>query len=387
MKPEDIAKLPPDHETPLLDYLEELQCSNTVNSSEGSVDFPKQSDSTFPRILKRSPTAISTNKRSPHIPGNFLTSRSIGISASTTPEETNSISLPVPFLALGQVRQEIEQDLRTKNQSFGEKATESCVKPDRDTLSGSNLWELSIGVYAQSLGDVEWQDTLHNLSQSRHNLWEPTTSGNDCLLLPTLTTGSGTTRNAGRTKLESKLKESGIIPDGYQLSPEAMAEYMGLPWDWFAGITGERFKNLSGLFPMGCDGVMMSEDSQPKLSLQHKRRSPSVSSSGGKKKVGRPKGKLGKASGCLTPFVENRKGKTYPVVEGQRVSKDLAWDYPKHFNWFYQWGVWCDRREKWVTKSKRVKPSKVATVRYLIKAKHSVKDILHFIDTGKIDGQ
>ncbi|WP_139276407.1 hypothetical protein [Spirulina major] len=95
-----------------------------------------------------------------------------------------------------------------------------------------------------------------------------------------------------------------------------------------------------------------------------------------KPKRGRPQGK---ASGSLSPIVEKRNGKTYPVVPGERVPKDLAFDYPEQFNWFYQWGEFCPRREKWITKSKRVPSSRVHSIKYLIGSDRPISEILDCI--------
>lgn len=105
-----------------------------------------------------------------------------------------------------------------------------------------------------------------------------------------------------------------------------------------------------------------------------------------RRKGGRPRGSRNKSkSGSLSPTVETRKGKTYPAVEGERVAKDLAYDYPKQFNWLYQWSEWCDRREKWVTRSRRVQSNRVHTVRYMISDRRPVKQILEFIKTGELE--
>lgn len=109
-----------------------------------------------------------------------------------------------------------------------------------------------------------------------------------------------------------------------------------------------------------------------------------------RRKRGRPRGSRNKSrSGWLTPIVEFRKGKTgvrtaYPVTKGKRVPKDLAYDYPKQFNWLYQWSEWCDRRERWGTRSRRVQSIRVHTVRYMICDKRPVSKILEFIRTGEL---
>ncbi|MGB7520371.1 MAG: hypothetical protein WA896_12135 [Spirulinaceae cyanobacterium] len=84
------------------------------------------------------------------------------------------------------------------------------------------------------------------------------------------------------------------------------------------------------------------------------------------KKRDRPKGKRNSksASGSLVPITEKRKGKTYPVVSGDRCPKSEAFNHPSHYNWFYQWSVWDG--EKWRTKSKRVPCTRIYSIKYLI---------------------
>nr|WP_315862162.1 hypothetical protein [Picosynechococcus sp. NKBG15041c] len=279
-------------------------------------------------------------------------------------------------------------DSSTLNLPSGAKDSESSAKSNPATLSGNNLWELSIEVYEQSLADAEWQDIKQQVLQSPLQILGPPTAAKDSFSLPTLTTGSGTIRNAGRTKLEDKLKKLDIIPPGYQLSPEAMASYMGFPWDLFTPITGQRLTQISTLFPTGYGDAMMSVDWQVKALPPPKQQSPSISSTGTlKKKRGRPQGSTGKASGCLVPFTETRHGKTYPIIEGKRVSKSIALDYPHHYRWFYQWKEWNDPQQRWSTKSKRLHSRQVIAVHRLIQTNQQVSQILNFINTGKLSLQ
>lgn len=373
-----LHNFPPEESgTPLLDYLEPLQCSDTANSLGGLVGSPMPSKNSTQTKSSPSNTATSMNRRSPVTPENSPKSESTEISATTIlPLPKNSlISSPVPFHALGQVTPEVEQDLITKNPVYGARVSELCARLDQGILSGSNLWELPLEVYEQSLALQEWQAIRQQVLQLPLANLGQLTRGNESLSLPTLTTGKGTTRNAGRTKLETKLKTLGIVPDGYQLSPEAMAEYMGFEWDWFEPITGQRLTDISTLCPTDYDGVMMPGDLPEKLSPQRKRRSPSVGLSP-KKKQGSPRGSTGKASGWLTPFTEKRNGKTYPIIQGERVPKDLAAEYPHHYFWFYQYKSWCDRRESWRTISKRVDRRILTSVRHWIRSGVTVSEIL-----------
>jgi hypothetical protein len=66
---------------------------------------------------------------------------------------------------------------------------------------------------------------------------EPGIVAPDCLLFPTVTASdSGNSRPAGVTKLDQWWKEQGLIPDGWQLSAEAMAAIQGYPSNWFEAL-------------------------------------------------------------------------------------------------------------------------------------------------------
>jgi hypothetical protein len=92
------------------------------------------------------------------------------------------------------------------------------------------------------------------------------------LLIPTLTTGSGSYRDAGQTKCEQRLKQLGVIPNGCQFSPEGMAALMGFPLDWFAALTGERLRGMSTVLTTDSPNVPTCDDSlgdaSPPLKLE-----------------------------------------------------------------------------------------------------------------------
>jgi hypothetical protein len=76
---------------------------------------------------------------------------------------------------------------------------------------------------------------------------------------------------------------------------------------------------------------------------------------------GRGKNKL-PASGHISPTVQRKDGKEYPRVQGERVSRDLAWDYPEQFVWLYNWCV-QDGDGCWKNRSKRVPVGRIYSVR------------------------
>jgi len=85
------------------------------------------------------------------------------------------------------------------------------------------------------------------------------------------------------------------------------------------------------------------------------------------------------ASGHISPTIQRKNGKEYPVVTGERVPCDLAWDYPEQFVWLYNWGV-TDADGCWKNRSRRVPVSKIYSVRSAIAANKPVEEILHLIE-------
>jgi hypothetical protein len=113
------------------------------------------------------------------------------------------------------------------------------------------------------------------------------------------------------------------------------------------------------------------------------RAQPNISPKKRGKKRGRKKGSRNKrpASGSLNPTTQTKKGKTYPVVTGERVPKDLAFDYPEQFCWLYNWAV-QDSDGCWKNRSKRVPVGRVYSVRSAIKADKPVEEVLQIIDSN-----
>ena len=87
-------------------------------------------------------------------------------------------------------------------------------------------------------------------------------------------------------------------------------------------------------------------------------------------------------SGSLVPVVQKKRDKQgriveYPKVEGQRVSRDLAFDYPHQFLWLYCWAVKDDG--SWKKKSKSVPRNRIFSVKAAIAANKPVEEILQLI--------
>jgi hypothetical protein len=244
-----------------LERYKPCQPSNTSNSSAASVaSAPPLPGGT---AIASSPpaTVISMKMRSLSIAPTSPTCQSTETSAPTALSEESSTSSPAGFPVPELAGQESEPDSLIPNPHYGEKDCESWQPSDLDISSGNNLWELSNEDYEQSLEDVEWQDILAGLSESvPMSLGLATGANESSLLIPTLTTGSGSYRDAGQTKCEQRLKQLGVIPPGCQFSPEGMAALMGFPLDWFAALTGERLRGMSTVLTTDSPNVPTCDD-------------------------------------------------------------------------------------------------------------------------------
>lgn len=202
---------------------------------------------------------------------------------TTSQNQENSICYQLDFLARVQATQEVEQDYLTQSQHFGGKDLDvlsrlniqlSDVNPN--SVLSNNLKELSNEDFELFLADSVWQDTVLRLKQSRQQSLGRVIKDSDYLSFPTLTSNeNSTSRPAGQTKCEKWFKDNGLIPNGSQLSAQAMpsasfaiASLMNFPTDWF-----------SPLSPTEAQEELEPDISQDEQLPQHKQRSPSVESS------------------------------------------------------------------------------------------------------------
>jgi hypothetical protein len=164
-----------------------------------------------------------------------LKSRSTQISEITAPKK-ESICLLAASPAQEPVSQEVKQDLTTPNLQCGLNICDASEK-DSPSLSLSKTpldysiaeWELSSKAYPKA-------GTMQSGRLSQLRCLEVPKKENDCLSLPTLTTGQGSGRNAGQTRLEKVLKDKGFRADTQALSVEGMSVLFGFPANWAKSI-------------------------------------------------------------------------------------------------------------------------------------------------------
>ena len=184
----------------------------------------------------RSPISTSTNTRRQSTKTISQTSQSIPTSETITLVK-ESISTQEDFPVQEPQTLETSKDLITQNQPCGLNSSESLMK-DSPNLSSLKIPPQSlITDYEQYLGDSEWLDIVGTIHKSYKLLsLEAPKKEKDCLSLPTLTTGQGSGRNAGQTRLEKALKDKGFRADTQALSAEGMSVLFGFPPNWAKSI-------------------------------------------------------------------------------------------------------------------------------------------------------
>jgi hypothetical protein len=183
-----------------------------------------------------SPIATSTKRRNKSTATTSQSLASIPTSENIThPKESISIQEDSPVLELPTL--ETSKDSITQNQPCGLNFSESSMK-DSPNLSSLKIPPQSlITDYEQYLADSEWLDIVGTIHKSYKLLsLEAPKKEKDCLSLPTLTTGQGSGRNAGQTRLEKALKDRGFRADTQALSAEGMSVLFGFPPNWAKSI-------------------------------------------------------------------------------------------------------------------------------------------------------
>ena len=180
----------------------------------------------------------------------------------------SSTLLPADSPVLAQVMQELEQVLSIQTRLCGKKVYELSRQRNPNSWWLNNQQEFSNEDYELFLEDSEWQDIKAKLKQSRRESLEQDTKDSDCLSFPTLTSGqtSSKMRPAGQTKCEKWFKDKGLIPNGSQLSAQAIAMIMGFPPNWFNCLTPT--KPQAELEPDILQDEQLPQDKQRSLSAE-----------------------------------------------------------------------------------------------------------------------
>jgi hypothetical protein len=183
----------------------------------------------------QSPISISAHMPRESIDLTSQRSASIAISESITHAE-ESISIRVDFLAPTQVGRETEKGLTETSLSSGLNICDVSTKADPDLLSLKTQQDYSIAEWEESCKAYPRSGTMQNGRLSALPCLEVPKKGKEfsSLPIPTLTTGLGSGRNAGATKLEKWLKDKSILLSTQALNPQMMALLFNFPKDWTA---------------------------------------------------------------------------------------------------------------------------------------------------------
>ena len=178
-----------------------------------------------------SPMLIPAEMRKKSTKRTSLKSRSTQISEAIIPQKELTSSL-ADSPAQEPVLQEVKLDSTTPNLQCGLN-TSDASKKDSPNLSLSRTqqdysiaeWELSYKAYPKA-------GTMRSGRLSPLQCLEVPKKGSDFLLLPTMTTGLGSRRNAGATRSEKWLKDKLLLQSTQALNPQMMALLFAFPMDW-----------------------------------------------------------------------------------------------------------------------------------------------------------
>lgn len=210
-------------------------CTSTILAeSEHSVSQDKQQAKS-----KRLRTSTLTHRRKKSTSRTSQMSQSIAISETTTQAEELTYS-QADSLAPGPAQQEAKLDLTMQNLRCGLNTSDALMKADPVLSSSKTQQDYSIAEWEQSCKAYPRSGTMQNGRLSALPCLEVPKNGKEFLSLPTLTTGLGSGRNAGATKLEKWLKDKGILLSTQALNPQMMALLFNFPKDWTECLLGSR---------------------------------------------------------------------------------------------------------------------------------------------------
>lgn len=187
--------------------------------------------------LVPSSTSTSTKRRNKSIATTSQSLASIPTSETISQQQEKSIFTQEDSHVQEPQTLATNKDSLTQNLHYGLNTSESSIKGDLNSLSLKTQRQLSITDYEQYLEDSEWLDIVGTIRKSYKPLSsEAPKKEKGCLSLPTLTTGLGSGRNAGQTRLEKALKDKGFRLDTQVLSAEGMSVLFGFPPNWAKSI-------------------------------------------------------------------------------------------------------------------------------------------------------
>jgi len=174
-------------------------------------------------------TSVQTRKKS--INSTSQMSVSTQISEITVPQKELTSSLVVSP-AQEPVSQGQEQDLTTPSLQCGLNTCDASEKDSPSLSLSRTQLDYSIAEWEQSSKGYPKAGTMRSGKLLQLPCLEVPKKESGFLSLPTLTTGLGSRRNAGATKLEKWLKDNHFVQSTQALSAEMMSVLFGFPKDW-----------------------------------------------------------------------------------------------------------------------------------------------------------
>jgi len=195
-----------------------------------------------------SPIATSTKQHKKSIAITSQNLASIPTSETIThPKESTSIQ--AGSLVLEHRSQENITDFTTPNQISGTNTSELYKKGSPDLQSSKTLqdclMENSISGWVKSCKTFPKSGIWENGQFWQQDTLAVPSVGTECLSLPTLLTGIGTTRNVGQTNCEKWLKDKGYRANTQALSVKGMCLIFGFPPNWAKSICSNPKESLA----------------------------------------------------------------------------------------------------------------------------------------------
>ena len=207
-----------------------------------------------PETLEKSrpsPMLIPAEMRKKSIKRTSPKSRSTQTSETIIPQKELTCLQEVSP-AQAPVLQEVKQDSTTPNLQCGLNISDASKKDSPNSLSSKIPQDYSIAEWEQSFKAYPRSGTMRSGRLSPLQCLEVPKKEKGCLSLPTLTTGLGSSRNAGATKCEKFARDKGLFPNTHVLNPQMMALMFAFPMDWTKCLLESPKESEDATMPESC---------------------------------------------------------------------------------------------------------------------------------------
>lgn len=213
--------------------------------------------------------------------------------------------------------------------------------------------------------------TMRNGKYCRAGNLAPPSLENDYFWLesPSALSSIGKGRPPGLSRLETQLKNLGILQKGECVNPDWLEKHYYLPIGWTSPSESRTAAQL------------LAEGEKPweMPLIQELQQSPSSesSTSGNSATKTHPLEPKRQPSGTIYPYIKTKKLKSGTSATYPKIAEARDPDNPRHWFWHY---CYEERRDRgWRCRKVQVPQSKVLAVRSLINSNKSIQEILQFI--------